>query len=69
MVIVAALLHALWNIVAKKTGVDRHSVLMGGPMLSLTWAHAGLWLGWNDVPRWDWPAASRCRRGEPGARG
>ncbi len=54
MVVVAALLHAFWNIVAKKTGGNRHFVLMGGLMLSLFWAPAGLWLGWSEVPRWGW---------------
>lgn len=54
MVIVAALLHAFWNIVAKKTGGNRHFVLMGGLMLSLIWAPAGLWMGWREVPRWGW---------------
>ena len=55
MVIVAALLHAFWNIVAKKTGGNRHFVLMGGLLLALLWAPAGLWLGWRDVPQWGWP--------------
>ncbi len=54
MVIVAALLHASWNIVAKKTGGNRHFVLMGGLLLALFWAPAGLWLGWTEVPRWGW---------------
>ena len=54
MVIVAALLHAFWNIVAKKTGGNRHFVLMGGLLLALFWAPAGLWLGWQQVPRWGW---------------
>jgi drug/metabolite transporter (DMT)-like permease len=54
MVIVAALLHAFWNIVAKKTGGNRHFVLMGGLLLALLWAPAGLWLGWREVPRWGW---------------
>ena len=54
MVIVAALLHAFWNIVAKKTGGDRHFVLMGCLLLVLFWAPAGLWFGWREVPRWGW---------------
>ncbi len=52
MVIVAAMLHAAWNIVAKKTGGNRHFVLMGGIAVALMWAPAGLWLGWTEVPRW-----------------
>jgi len=30
MVLVAALLHALWNIAAKRAGGDRHFVMLGG---------------------------------------
>ena len=54
MVIVAALLHAFWNIVAKKTGGNKHFVLMGGLLLALFWAPLGLWLGAKEVPRWGW---------------
>jgi uncharacterized membrane protein len=53
MVIVAALLHAFWNIVAKKTGGNRHFVLMGCLLQLLFWAPVGVWLGGRDVPRWD----------------
>jgi drug/metabolite transporter (DMT)-like permease len=52
LVIIAALLHAFWNIVAKKTGGNKHFVLMGGLLLALLWAPAGLWLGWSQVPHW-----------------
>ena len=54
LVVIAALLHASWNIVAKKTGGNRHFVLMGGLLLALFWAPAGLLLGWREVPRWGW---------------
>ena len=53
LVIVAALLHAFWNIVAKKTGGNKHFVLMGCLMQLLFWAPVGVWLGERDVPRWD----------------
>jgi len=52
MVIAAALLHAFWNIVAKKTEGNRHFVLMGCLLLMLFWAPAGIWFGWHDVPDW-----------------
>ena len=54
LVIVAALLHAFWNIVAKKTGGNKHFVLMGGLLQMLCWAPAGIWLGGREVPRWAW---------------
>jgi drug/metabolite transporter (DMT)-like permease len=52
LVIVAALLHAFWNILAKKTGGNRHFVLMGAVLVVALWAPAALWLGWREVPRW-----------------
>ena len=54
MVLVAALLHAFWNIVAKKTDGNKHFVLMGGLVLAVLWAPIGLWFGWREVPRWGW---------------
>jgi len=27
---------------------------MGGIVLAVFWAPVGLWLGWNEVPRWGW---------------
>ncbi len=54
MVLVAALLHATWNIVAKKAGGEKHFVLIVALLLSLFWTPVGLWLGWSDVPRWTW---------------
>jgi drug/metabolite transporter (DMT)-like permease len=54
MVIIAALLHASWNIVTKKTGGNKHFILMGGIVLAVFWAPVGLWLGWDEVPRWGW---------------
>ena len=52
LVLVAALLHAGWNIVAKKTGGGRHFVMMGALMIVLLWAPLGLVMAWQQVPRW-----------------
>jgi drug/metabolite transporter (DMT)-like permease len=54
LVLVAALLHATWNIVAKKSGGGRHFAAMGALMISVLWAPLGLWLAWDAVPRWGW---------------
>lgn len=54
MVLVAALLHAFWNIVAKKTDGNKHFVLLAGLVLAVLWAPLGLWLGWQAVPHWGW---------------
>lgn len=54
LVLIAALLHALWNIVAKRTGGGRHFVLMGALMIVLLWSPLGVVLAWTDAPRWGW---------------
>jgi drug/metabolite transporter (DMT)-like permease len=60
LVITAALLHALWNIAAKKAGGDHRFVLMGGLLVALIWAPAALWLAPGELPRWgraEWAVA------------
>lgn len=52
LVLIAALLHALWNIVAKKTGGGGHFALMGAVMIVLVWSPLGVWLMWRDLPGW-----------------
>lgn len=54
LVLVAALLHATWNIVAKKSGGGRHFAAMGAMMISVLWSPLGLWLAWQAVPHWGW---------------
>ena len=52
LVLVAALLHAGWNMVAKKSGGGQHFVLMGAVMITVLWAPLGLALAWPAVPKW-----------------
>ena len=52
LVFTAALLHALWNVVAKKTGGDARFALMAAALLVVVWAPLGVWFGWHEVPRW-----------------
>ncbi|HJV68707.1 EamA family transporter [Ideonella sp.] len=52
LVLVAALLHAAWNVAAKKAGGSHHFVLMGAVLIVLLWAPLGVWLAWAAVPRW-----------------
>jgi drug/metabolite transporter (DMT)-like permease len=54
LVLVAALLHALWNVVAKKAGGDSRFVLLVAMMIVVVWAPVGIWAGWEAVPRWGW---------------
>jgi drug/metabolite transporter (DMT)-like permease len=52
LVLVAALLHATWNVAAKKAGGNHHFVLMGALLIVVIWAPVGLWAAWDVVPRW-----------------
>ena len=52
LVLVAALLHASWNLVAKKSGGGAHFVLIGAVMITVLWAPLGLTLAWPAVPHW-----------------
>jgi drug/metabolite transporter (DMT)-like permease len=54
LVLVAALLHAGWNIVAKRSGGGGHFVMMGALMIVVLWAPLGLWLAVQQVPGWGW---------------
>ncbi len=54
LVLLAALLHAGWNIVAKKTGGGAHFVTMGALMIVLLWAPLGLVMLLREAPAWGW---------------
>lgn len=54
LVILAALLHALWNLAAKRAGGDNRFVLLTALMVAVLWMPAGLWAGWHAVPSWGW---------------
>ncbi|MBI5256865.1 MAG: EamA family transporter [Burkholderiales bacterium] len=56
LVLVAALLHAGWNIVAKKSNGGRHFVLMGALMVVTIWSPLGAVLAWQHAPAWGWQA-------------
>lgn len=52
LVLLAAVLHASWNIAAKHAGGDHRFTLLTSLLTSLLWLPAGLWFGWHEVPRW-----------------
>lgn len=54
LVLVAAMLHALWNVAAKKAGGDHHFVLMGAVLIVVIWAPVGLYAAWGVLPGWAW---------------
>jgi drug/metabolite transporter (DMT)-like permease len=55
LVLTAALLHALWNVAAKKAGGDGRFALMTSLMILVLWAPVGLWVGWRDAASWSPP--------------
>ena len=52
LVILAGLIHAVWNIVAKKAGGDVRFATFTGLLMALIWAPLGVWLGWDVLPTW-----------------
>jgi drug/metabolite transporter (DMT)-like permease len=54
LVVLAGLIHACWNIAAKKAGGDARFSFFSGVWMALIWAPVGLWAGWSVVPRWGW---------------
>ena len=52
LVILAGLIHAVWNIAAKKAGGDVRFAAFTGLLMALIWAPLGIWLGWDVVPTW-----------------
>lgn len=52
LVLVAAVLHATWNIVAKRANGGDHFVLWGSILTGVLWAPPGLWLAVPAVPSW-----------------
>ena len=52
LVLLAGLIHASWNILAKKAGGDVRFAAFTGIVMAVFWAPLGLWLGVEEVPRW-----------------
>jgi drug/metabolite transporter (DMT)-like permease len=50
LVLLAALLHATWNIAAKHGGGDQRFTLLTSLLTCIVWLPAGLWFGWSEVP-------------------
>lgn len=51
LVIVAALLHATWNIAAKRAGGNRHLPMLSGLVVVL-WLPLALWFGFHELAQW-----------------
>jgi len=52
LIVLAGLIHAGWNIVAKKAGGDARFAFFTAVWMMLVWAPLGGWLGRAEVPRW-----------------
>src|SRR5689334_14678654 len=52
LVILAGLIHAVWNITAKKAGGDARFATFTGLLMAVIWAPLGIWLGWDVLPTW-----------------
>lgn len=53
LVIFAGLIHASWNIAAKKAGGDSRFAFFTAMVMMVFWAPVGVWLGWQQLPHWD----------------
>jgi drug/metabolite transporter (DMT)-like permease len=54
LVVFAGLLHAIWNIAAKKAGGDSRFATFTALLGVIIWLPVGLWFGWGVVPTWGW---------------
>ena len=54
LVILAGLIHALWNIAAKKAGGDVRFAGLTAIIMAVVWAPVGIYAGWDVVPDWGW---------------
>jgi drug/metabolite transporter (DMT)-like permease len=54
LVVLAGLIHASWNIAAKKAGGDARFAFFTSVVLMVVWAPVGLWAAWGVLPGWGW---------------
>lgn len=52
LIILAGLIHAGWNIAAKKAGGDARFAFFTSVLMALVWAPLGWWMGRDAVPLW-----------------
>ena len=56
LVLVAGLIHASWNIAAKKASGDARFAFFTSFVMMIVWAPLGLWMAWGVVQAWGWIA-------------
>lgn len=52
LVLLAGVIHASWNIAAKKAGGDVRFAAFTTAIVIVAWGPLGLWLAWRHVPGW-----------------
>lgn len=52
LIVLAGLIHACWNIAAKKAGGDARFAFFSAFLMMLVWAPLGWWIGRDVVPGW-----------------
>lgn len=52
LIVLAGLIHAGWNIVAKKAGGDARFACFTAFLMMLVWAPLGWWIGRSELARW-----------------
>ena len=52
LILLAGLIHACWNIAAKKAGGDSRFAFFTSALMMVVWAPLGWWLGREAVPLW-----------------
>jgi len=54
LVMLAGLIHASWNIAAKKSGGDLRFIAFSSLVILVFWMPVGVGVGWAVVPHWGW---------------
>lgn len=54
LILLAGIIHAGWNIAAKKVGGDSRFAFFTSFLLIIVWAPLALWVGYDVVPHWGW---------------
>jgi drug/metabolite transporter (DMT)-like permease len=54
LVLMGALIHASWNIAAKKAHGDARFAFFNCVIMAVIWAPFVIWFGWDIVPKWGW---------------
>ncbi|MBQ0131329.1 MAG: EamA family transporter, partial [Comamonas sp.] len=54
LIILAGIIHACWNIAAKKAGGDSRFAFFSSLLLVIVWAPLAWWVGHGVVGQWGW---------------